>query len=208
MSQQPVPPPHYPPYPAPQKSNSAKIAFIIGGVIVAVVLIMCAGCGVLFAMSDSDDSTTSSKTRSSKGNTDTHTDDGIATVKLGETVDIKRAYRDGELRVTVKTAAVREPANPIVLPQRGVFLVADIEVEVISGDRSEYVSPALFKLIGPDEVVYESTYSSHEPGLAGVLQAGQKAVGVVAFDVPAEAVSGSKIAFKAYDKDAANWLVP
>jgi Domain of unknown function (DUF4352) len=139
---------------------------------------------------------------------------GPETVPLGTPVPftIEDTFLGDELDVTVNVAnvrtATREPIDYGMEPQRGLFVVVDVAVEVAAGGSGSYhVNPFNFKIVAADGSAMESSWAmAWEPLLQAVdLSAGQRTAGTVVFDVAPGQEVGARIQL---DDIGANWGEP
>lgn len=119
---------------------------------------------------------------------------GPKTYQVGEAVQIKNS--NGVFTETLSQAHyTTTPGNQFSTPQHGGWLVATVDIVVVSGHTP--FNPLYYTLIGPDGSRWDAdlTTAGYAPALAsGDLSAGDKAHGYIAFDAPSTATgSGAKI---------------
>lgn len=194
-------------YENPQQAQKKSNKLIIGIIVAAcvVLLLCCGGIGWLVLSGDPD-----SGTKLSGGSTVTTTnttapaqpaaeepkDDTPKVFKLGETAVLteKGFGTDNEIQYTAKSAKTyaAAPDDSYWKPEKGVFVAVDVEVKVIKG--STYACSCDFVLVTKDGTVYEPTVAmgfKNEFNTAE-LRANQRTGGLVVFDVPKNALDGSR----------------
>lgn len=133
-------------------------------------------------------------------------------VPVGQSIEVTETLF-GQKSVTVYTISApaqhARGANEYVKPQKGVFFVVTAGALVKEGKGS--INPFYFKLVAADGTVHEQGFADFQPQLHHVeLTAGQKASGLLMFDLPAAAIKGAKVELKSVTGDTAKgaWQLP
>lgn len=206
--------PTFVPLPPPPAKKSRKTLIIVLSIIGGIILLCCGG-GTIMAVVGAADSGKGSVVANgdSTGSTNSTKKSGPLTAKLGETVEYKTSSGK-KIRVTI-TGINRQAQsnNQFVTPKKGGFVTVQVSVTYLEGGSGTYVAlPTDFSLIGADGTVYGGDIMS-SAGFDGAmdtvtLNIGQKASGLVAFDVDRANISGGKIQLNDFGKAAAFWAIP
>lgn len=203
------PPPQYPPYPAqtgpsgpfhPPARRGLPAGAIIGIVVAGLVILMCAGITIVGAVNQRTGPTNASDAADAAAPapwTPEPTASRSLTVGLGETIVYESRLSDKEIHYTVSTAGKSITQTKYgTKPDRGAFFAVAVTIQAVKG--STYACPCDFALVTKDGAVYEPMVI----GIDGMLDAvqintGQRAAGLVVWDVPAAAIAGARIELRA-----------
>lgn len=130
-------------------------------------------------------------------------------VAFGETLRVTDNVGD-EIHYTVTADKTYTKTKYGTKPDKGIFYGIKVTIEVVAG--STYVCACDYALIAVDGTAYEG----QSVGITGGLDAlkvnkGQKAVGVVAFDIPDGAHRGGRVELRDGGGSAGNqgfWKIP
>lgn len=115
--------------------------------------------------------------------------------RLGQTITLTGGVGDNQLSATILRVTTHKaaPDNEWVRPAKGVFAAVEVEVKVLKGKT--YACQCDFALVAADGSLYEPVWPiGFNSGMQSVtLNSGEKAGGVVVFDVPASAVKGAMV---------------
>lgn len=222
------------PAPQPKKTSTGKILLIVG----IVVGVLCLGGGAtavvaLGALDQAVDEATSGVQAStptpaaastcsygvdsngavvcsSPGATPAAApaDDAPATGRVGDTVTLTTSD-GGKAYYTVTKVEQKTSDRYGDRPKKGVYLLAHLKVEVVSGEF--FACDCDMSFVGPDKKVYEPTYatfSGHDEFEATDLNGGQNTDGWIVWDLPKSALKGGQIQYRAdnwYDEDAISY---
>ncbi|HCT78709.1 MAG TPA: hypothetical protein DGT23_19545 [Micromonosporaceae bacterium] len=134
--------------------------------------------------------------------------DGVATVKVGETIHVKSFGSEYTVTIANLRTGVKS-GNQFTQPKPGnQFIVLDATVAVKSGHV--FASPGMFKLVTSQGTVYDWAIVADMKGVdqdwTVTLNAGQNKSGQVVLDVPKE-LTGAKIYIQELDKPAGYWAL-
>lgn len=123
-------------------------------------------------------------------------------VAFGETLVVTDSA-GGEVRYVVTADKVYTKTKYGTKPEKGVLYGVKVSVEVIDG--TTYVCACDFALIAKDGTAYEGSAFQVSGGLDALdVNRGQKATGIVVFDVPQGAQNGGRIELREGGRSSAN----
>lgn len=131
-------------------------------------------------------------------------DQGIVTLKIGETATVKSFGTEYKATVSNLRTGLK---GDFVQPKKGQFIVVDLKIEVISGQQ--LASAAMLKLVLPSGEVFETVFAdvkNVDANWSTQLNAGQNKGGAAIFDVPKD-LAGAKVYIQELDKPAAYWTM-
>lgn len=119
----------------------------------------------------------------------------VAAAKIGDAITLSGGLGDNRISVTAK-AAKKSSAAPDagwIKPKKGAFLAVTVEIAVVKGKT--YACSCDFAVVAADGSLYEPVWpAGFNQALQSVtLNVGEKASGVVVFDLPGEAVTGARV---------------
>jgi len=130
-------------------------------------------------------------------------------VAFGETLVVTDSA-GGEVRYVVTADKVYTKTKYGTKPEKGVLYGIKVSVEVVGG--TTYVCACDFALIAKDGTAYEGSGYQVDGGLDALdLNRGQKASGVVVFDIPQAAQTGGRIELREGGRSSENqgfWTIP
>lgn len=130
-------------------------------------------------------------------------------VPFGETLSVTDSL-GGEIHYTVTADKSYAKTKYGTKPKNGVLYGVKVLVEVVAG--TTYVCACDFALIAADGTAYEGQSFAIAGGLEALdVNRGQKASGVVVFDIPTDAHKGGRIELREGGRSLGNqgfWLVP
>jgi hypothetical protein len=194
----------------PPPPRSRKALWIVLGA-VGVVILMCVGGAVAFvgiARDAANDAAQKPATVTGPsgggGAGGGGATQGPVTAAVGQTITVRpwRVGEDGEVAYTVRAVTKAEPPNEYIQPAKGMFVTVDLEIRVTRG--SEFAAGGDISFVARDGTVYEATYAGFPDEFdSAELKEGQRKSGLVAFDVPDDALDGAKIQLRSlFDDDA------
>ncbi|MEV0460649.1 DUF4352 domain-containing protein [Catellatospora methionotrophica] len=117
------------------------------------------------------------------------------TAKLGQSIETSGGLGDNRVAYTVSKLARHTvaPDSALVRPRKGVFVAITVEVKVSAGKT--YACFCDFALVAADGTLFEPVLPfGFDAGMQSVtLNAGEKAGGVVVFDVPKDVTDGVRV---------------
>ncbi|WP_155374971.1 DUF4352 domain-containing protein [Catellatospora vulcania] len=117
------------------------------------------------------------------------------TAKLGQSIETSGGLGDNRVAYTVSKVARHTvaPDSVLVRPKKGLFVAITVEVKVTAGKT--YACFCDFALVAVDGTLFEPVLPfGFDAGMQSVtLNAGEKAGGVVVFDVPKDAADGVRV---------------
>lgn len=130
-------------------------------------------------------------------------------VPFGETLVVTDTA-GGEVRYVVTADKVYTQTKYGTKPEKGVLYGVKVSVEVVAG--SSYVCACDFALITQDGTAYEGSGFQVKGGLDALdVNRGQKAAGIVVFDIPQGAQAGGRIELREGGRSSKNqgfWTIP
>lgn len=209
-------PPQYPPqYPtgafhmnqmAPPPQRGLSTGAILG-IVGALVGLLCIGSAVAVALMPK--STPRSGTGLSTPQP-AQTTKGPVTAQLGETLVYKSRLGGDEVQYTLAAGKQLTKTKYGTPPDKGAFFSLTTTIQVVKG--SAYACACDFALVAKDGTAYEPSGFGFDGALEAVqLNAGQKAAGLVVWDLPAAAIAGAKIELRAdlfADGNQGFWQLP
>jgi hypothetical protein len=130
-------------------------------------------------------------------------------VAFGETLVVTDSA-GGEVRYTVTADRVYTKTKYGTKPEKGVLYGVKVSVEVVNG--TTYVCACDFALIAKDGTAYEGSAFQVSGGLDALnVNRGQKAAGIVVFDIPQGAQTGGRIELREGGRNSENqgfWTIP
>jgi hypothetical protein len=170
------------------------------------------GAALLIAMTVACGTGTTSKAGSSDGGAKTTTEEQTqaATAAVGSPITLNSSLLGSKSQVVITIKSVKitpNGANDFDAP-KGEYVLADIVIECKSG--TYHANPFNFALVGADGTKVNPAMTLFNPALNAIdLNGGQKASGLVAFDVPKGTGKTSKIVVSdpVGNKDAATWTM-
>jgi hypothetical protein len=199
--------------PQPPRKSGKGLALLIGGLGLAIGLVIgCVGGFVIGSAGDATDEPQAAAVTTAPGQQPAK-DAGPPTLAAGAAANVKTTSGD-QLTVTIGEPKAPVPSgNMFSKPERGHFFSVKVTVEFKSGSSTYSATPTDFKLVTADGTLYQAEILSLvDDALQFVdLNAGQKATGLVVFDVPSAVKpgTGAKIQFDGSwsGKAAAFWTV-
>ncbi|WP_144126856.1 DUF4352 domain-containing protein [Catellatospora sichuanensis] len=117
------------------------------------------------------------------------------TAKLGQSIETSGGLGDNRVAYTVSklTRHTVAPDSSLVRPKKGVFVAIAVEVKVTAGKT--YACFCDFALVAADGTLFEPVLPfGFDAGMQSVtLNTGEKAGGVVVFDLPKDAADGVRV---------------
>ncbi|MDI1462508.1 DUF4352 domain-containing protein, partial [Catellatospora sp. KI3] len=166
--------------PTPRAGRTALTAVLVLAALTALA------CGIKPERADVDGPAPSGAPASAA------TSQGPPTAKAGQTITTSGGLGGNRVSYTVAKAARHTvaPDSSLVRPRKGVFVALTVEVKVLSGKT--YACYCDFALVAEDGSLFEPVLPfGFDDGMQSVtLNGGEKAAGVVVFDVPKDALTG------------------
>jgi hypothetical protein len=119
----------------------------------------------------------------------------VAAARIGDTITLSGGLGDNQVSVTAKAAkkSAAAPDTTWIKPKKGAFLAVTVEVAVLKGKT--YACYCDFAVVAADGSLYEPVWpAGFDQAMQSVtLNAGEKAGGVVVFDLPGAAADGARV---------------
>lgn len=195
----------------PKKPKTKKI--IIGTLIGLVSLFIICGCIGATTDKTAPKAAVAVSTGSTQSDNTSPETGGVLSVSLGQTVSYTTTSGK-KLEVSVSNVNRNaESKNSFITPKKGGFITAQVSIKYLSGGSGTYMAVSTdFDFVGSDGTLFPVQLldtAGFDAGLDTMtLNPGQKASGVVAFDVDRSKVAGGKIQFNDFGRSATLWAIP
>lgn len=169
--------------PRPARHRPALIAVLVLGAVVGL------GCGVKPQRSNVTGEGTPA------ASVPAASPESAPTAKLGQSIETSGGLGDNRVAYTVSRVSRHTvaPDSALVRPKKGVFVAITVEVKVTAGKT--YACFCDFALVAADGTLFEPVLPfGFDAGMQSVtLNTGEKAGGVVVFDVPKDVADGLRV---------------
>lgn len=216
-----VTPPQYPTGPfhlnqmAPPPKRGLPVGAIVGIAIGALVLLLCIGGAVAVALNAEPRKPAEPIAAAPTTTTAAPepTTPKTVTVQLGETLIYTSSGlgSNDEIHYTLAAGKPLTKTKYGSKPEKGIFFSVQATIQAVKG--SAYACSCDFALVAKDGTAYEPSVTFGFDGALEAVQinAGQKAAGLVVWDLPAAAIAGARIELRAdlfADGNQGFWQLP
>ncbi|MEU8003399.1 DUF4352 domain-containing protein [Catellatospora sp. NPDC049111] len=161
--------------------------------VLSVTLVLAAAVGLACGVKPQQSNVTGAGTPAASA--PTASAESAPTAKLGQSIETSGGLGDNRVAYTVSklTRHTVAPDSALVRPKKGVFVAITVEVKVSAGKT--YACFCDFALVAADGTLFEPVLPfGFDTGMQSVtLNTGEKAGGVVVFDVPKDAADGLRV---------------